>query len=637
MGAKKTEARRLHPQPLLERAGWRDLDGEWQFSYDDRASYHEPSQVRFDRAIRVPFPPESAASGIHDEGFHRVLWYRRLVKLEPEERRARLLLHFGAVDHAARVWVNGQLVVEHVGGHVPFFADVTEAIGAAGTLEIVVRAEDDPHDLAKPRGKQDWLEEPHEIWYPRTSGIWRSVWLEPVPETRIETLAWTPRLERWEIGVEAHLLGPLAPGMQLHVRLFQGSEVLSDDHYSITRPEVARWIALSDPGIDDYRNHLLWSPSNPVLIEAEVEILLAGEAKDRVKSYTALRSVGVAGNRFMLNGRPYYLKMVLDQGYWPDTLMTPPDGEALRRDVELAKALGFNGVRKHQKLEDPRWLYWCDRLGLLVWCEMPSSYRFTAIAVERLVAEWLEAIRRYSSHPCVAAWVPLNESWGVPDLPTNPAHRDYVRALFYLTKTLDPTRPVVGNDGWEHFASDIVTIHDYAANPAVLFERYATPESVLLVLERQQPGGRALTLEGFLPDQHPVVLSEFGGIAYVPGSQEGWGYSRVGSAADFLEAYTRLLQALHACRGIAGFCYTQLTDTFQEKNGLLFADRAPKADIARLAEATRGKRAAFAMDVNPEHPADEVPELLQREKKPARPRKERKERQKKERRRVQDA
>ncbi len=336
------------------------------------------------------------------------------------------------------------------------------------------------------------------------------------------------------------------------------------------------------------------------MIEAEVELWRGDERIDAVWSYTALRSFGVNGNRFMLNGRPYFLKMALDQGYWPETLMAPPDVDALRRDVELALELGFNGVRKHQKLEDPRWLFFCDLFGLLVWAEMPSPYRFSPKAVQRLVSEWTEAIRRDISHPCICAWVPLNESWGVPDLPTNPAHRDYVRSLYHLTKTLDPTRPVIGNDGWEHVATDFITIHDYASNPAVLRERYATPESSALVLERQQPGGRPLVVSGFTPNEHPLIVSEFGGIALITDRKPGWGYSRVNDTEDLVVAYEGLLRALHACRGIAGFCYTQLTDTFQEKNGLLNADRSPKAAPERFAEATRGKRKAVAMDVDPE-------------------------------------
>jgi beta-galactosidase/beta-glucuronidase len=577
------------------------LDGLWDFAFDDDARWSQPRDVTFDRQIQVPYPPESEASRIGDRGFHPVCWYRRAIDIAPAERGGRVLLHFGAVDYHAKVWANGQLVADHHGGHTPFCADLTQVAGAGQRIELVVRADDDPSNLAQPRGKQDWLEAPHQIWYPRTTGIWQSVWIEPVPTTSIHHLIWTPHLEHWQMGVEIALAGPIESGMSLRVRLSHGEQVLADDRYGITTNEVGRRIGFPDPGIDDRRNHLLWSPAHPTLIEAVVELWRGETRIDAVWSYTALRSVGVQGNRFMLNGHPFFLKMVLDQGYWADTLMAAPDVAALRGDVEHAIALGFNGVRKHQKIEDARWLFFCDVYGLLVWEEMPSPYRFTATSVQRLVGEWTEAIRRDASHPCICAWVPLNESWGVPDLPTNPAHRDYVRALYHLTKTLDPTRPVVGNDGWEHVATDLVTIHDYASNPAVLRERYATPESVEVVLRRQEPGGRAITLAEHSPEDHPVMLSEFGGIAMVAHqSEHGWGYSRARDPEALLTAYEGMLRAVHACRGIAGFCYTQLTDTFQERNGLLTASRQPKADVARIAKATRGKRKAVAMDVDPE-------------------------------------
>lgn len=599
-GVEQWLARGEHPRPPLQRTGWRSLDGEWEFTFDEQAQWKAPGEVIFERTIIVPFPPESAASGIRDTGFHPVCWYRRRVPLSQPERDERLLLHFGAVDYHAIVWANGRLVAEHVGGHTPFAPDVTEAIKGRDVLEIVVRVEDDPLDLAQPRGKQDWLEHPHDIWYPRTTGIWQPVWLEPVPSTYIARVRWTPHLEQWEIGVAVELDGAIDPGMSVRVKLHREQEIIADDRYAVIGRELARRIACADPGIDDYRNRLLWSPGRATLIEAEVELWRGPRRIDHVWSYTALRSVGVQGNRFMLNGRPYFLKMVLDQGYWPDTLLAAPSASSLRRDVELAIRLGFNGVRKHQKLEDPRWLYFCDVLGLLVWAEMPSPYRFTGPAVRRLLVEWEEAISRDISHPCICAWVPLNESWGVPDLPTNSAHQNYVRALYYLTKTLDPTRPVVGNDGWEHVATDIVTIPDYASNPAVLRERYATPESTELVLERQEPGGRPLTVGGFMPHEHPVILSEFGGIALASGDRSGWGYSRVADAEELVAAYEGLLRVLHACRGLAGFCYTQLTDTFQEQNGILTSERVPKADIARFARATQGKRKAVGMDVDPE-------------------------------------
>jgi beta-galactosidase/beta-glucuronidase len=591
-----------HPRPQLQRAQWRSLDGAWRFTYeDDGPRWAEPHEVVFDREIQVPFPPESTASGIGDQGFHDTLWYGRIVELAEHPRNQRLILHFGAVDYTAKVWVNGQLVAEHVGGSTPFSADITDAVGLDDRFEIVVRAFDDPFDLTQPRGKQDWLETPHDIWYPRTSGIWQTVWLETVPVTRIERVVWTPHLERWEMGLSIDIAGPIEPEMFVRVRLQHRDQLLADDRYAVANHEISRRISFTDPGIDDHRNELLWSPSHPTLIEVELELVQAGKTIDRAWSYTALRSVDVTGNRFALNGRPYFLKMVLDQGYWAETHLAPPSVAALRRDVELTRELGFNGVRKHQKLEDPRWLFFCDLYGLLVWAEMPSPYRFSQRAVERLITEWTEAIRRDCSHPCICAWVPLNESWGVPDLPTNPAHRDYVRTLYHLTKTLDPTRPVVGNDGWEHVATDLITIHDYASNPVVLRERYATPEAVENVLERQQPGGRPISLAGHHPGRHPVILSEFGGIALVEHTDRAaWGYSTVGSREELAIAYSGQLRVLHACRGIGGFCYTQLTDTFQEQNGLLTMAREPKLAPGLIEEATRGKRKSVAMDVDPE-------------------------------------
>jgi hypothetical protein len=593
-----------HPTPLLQRALWWSLDGAWQFAYDDSRECHL-SDVVFEKEILVPYAPESKRSGIGDTGYHPCVWYSKKLTLTSEQRPRdgeRLLLHFGAVDYGAKVWVNRQLVIEHQGGHTPFVADITEALDSAESVEIVVRAEDDPLDMAKPRGKQDWQLEPHEIWYPRTTGIWQSVWLEKVPETRIASVIWTPHADVWSIGLEVSLTGPLRAGMYLHVRLATDDIEIANDRYSVNASDIARRIALPDPGIDDYRNDLLWSPGHPQLIDASIELCEKKDDEevtvDKVSSYTAMRSVGVVGNRFMLNGRPYYLKMVLDQGYWEDSLLTATD-EELRRDVELTKQLGFNGVRKHQKIENPRWLYWCDRIGLLVWAEMPSPYRFTSTAVERLVEEWTEAIRRDYSHPCVVAWVPLNESWGVPDLPTNNAHRNYVRTLYHLTKTLDPTRPVVGNDGWEHIATDIISVHDYEADPTVLLERYRTAESALVALERVRPGGRAITLEGFELKDYPVILSEFGGIAYTTEGDQGWGYSRAKNSDEFLDLYAHLLAALHDCRGLAGFCYTQLTDTFQEKNGILDMKRQPKATLRHLAKATRGTRNPREMDVEP--------------------------------------
>jgi len=582
--------RRGYPRPQLRRAEWTSLNGPWDFALDRHAHWTAPGQVAWEGSILVPFSPETSRSGVGDTGFYDACWYRCTV--DPPELRPgeRLILHFGAVDYEATVWVQGAQAAHHIGGYTPFFADITEHVRAGRSpVEIVVRAFDDPADLAKPRGKQDWQLLPHSIWYPRTTGIWQTVWLERVPATRIKKLRWTPSLERWELDFEAKFEGERREGLRLRLRMHAGDMMLAEDTYALPSNEIHRRIALSDPGIDDYRNNLLWSPATPTLIQADVELLDPdGQVLDRAESYTALRSIAVQGDRILLNGRPYPLRLVLDQGYWPDTGITAPDDAALRRDVELARAMGFNGVRKHQKIEDPRYLYWADRLGLLVWEEMPSAYRFTRRSVERLTREWLDAIDRDYSHPCIIAWVPINESWGVPNLPDIAAERHYVQALYHLTKTLDPTRPVVGNDGWESVSTDIIGVHDYDADPDRLGRRYHADEARPRLLQRERPGGRLLVLDGHQSKaDHPIVLSEFGGIAL---QEEGiWGYSRCDSPEALARAYERLLTTVRSVEMLSGFCYTQFADTYQEANGLLHADRTPKFPLELIAAATRGR------------------------------------------------
>jgi beta-galactosidase/beta-glucuronidase len=581
-----------YPRPQLQRAEWVSLNGEWEFAFDREGRWRLPSQVAFDRTILVPYSPETPASGIGDTGFFKVCWYRKTFDTPELKGSQRLMLHFGAVDYASTVWVNGRLAARHEGGYTPFRADITELLTESQTQEIVLRAEDDPADLSKPRGKQDWQLEPHGIWYPRTTGIWQTVWLETVPGTWIESVRWTPNVERWEIGLEARITGEVRDNLRLAVKLYSGETLLADDTYAVIAGEVHRRIALSDPGIDDFRNELLWNPSTPTLIQVELRLWGGrGDLVDTAASYTALRSIGIQGDRFVLNGRPYQLRMVLDQGYWPDTGLTAPDDDALRQDVELAKAMGFNGVRKHQKIEDPRYLYWADTLGLVVWAEMPSAYRYTKDSIERLAREWIAVLDRDASHPCIIAWVPFNESWGVPDLPDSPAQRHYVQALYHLTKTVDPSRPVIGNDGWESVATDIIGIHDYDEEPERIARRYGT-EEVPRLFKRERPGGRLLLLEGKEISDQPIMLTEFGGIAFSSDVNGTWGYTRSDSAEEFARRYANLLRVVRSMPLLAGFCYTQFADTYQEVNGLLYADRTPKIPIEHIALTTRGPRSA---------------------------------------------
>src|SRR4051794_10606239 len=294
-----------HPRPQLERDGWVSLNGRWDFAIDAESAYGNPNDIVWDRQIKVPFAPECQASEVDFNGYFRACWYRRRFRAPILQKGERLILHFGAVDYEATVWVNGHLVARHQGGSTPFHCDIVEALLDDGVefQTIIVRAEDDPHDLAKPRGKQDWQLEPHSIWYARTSGIWQTVWLEQVPRSSIGYLRWTPTVERWEIGLDVRLNGLQRDGMRLAVRLLAGDTVLADDVYTVVAGEVHRRISLSDPGIDDYRNELLWTPAKPTLIHAELQLFDSdGQRIDLVRSYTALRSISIQGDRFVLNG-----------------------------------------------------------------------------------------------------------------------------------------------------------------------------------------------------------------------------------------------------------------------------------------------------------------------------------------------
>jgi len=577
-----------YPRPLLHRKSWHSLNGLWDFTLDPEHQWQQPPDVPWSQQIEVPFAPETSRSGIAFEGFCRAFWYRRRFD-RIDLAGDKLLLHFEAVDYSATVWVNGHIAQVHEGGYSPFECEISPFLTSDELQEIVVLAEDEPADLGKPRGKQDWHLKPHSIWYPRTSGIWRTVWLERVPRRYLRSLLWSPNRERWEIAMEVHVEAEPEDQLSLEVQLSSGAEILAHDTYSVNNCEVNRRVSLSDPGIDDFRNELLWSPEHPTLIGASLTLRDAlGTAIDEVESYTAIRSVGVQGDRFVLNGRPLQLQMVLDQGYWPDTGLTAPDDHALRRDVELVKAMGFNGVRKHQKVEDARYLYWADKLGLLVWGEMPSAYRYTRTSINRLIKEWLAIMERDLSHPSIIAWVPFNESWGVPDLPDSAAQRHYVQALYHVTKTIDPTRPVIGNDGWESVATDLIGIHDYDPDPARIAARYGSHDAESNLLTRERPAGRLLILGEPRVAAHPLILSEFGGIALSNDESSTWGYSRCATPEQFRERFHALIAAVRASLFLAGYCYTQFTDAYQETNGLLYADRTPKIPIREIAQANLG-------------------------------------------------
>jgi beta-galactosidase/beta-glucuronidase len=569
-----------YPRPQLKRSDWHSLDGVWHYNFDEQRSLTDDSWAG---EITVPFPPESQKSGVGDTSYHPVIWYQRRFTVPADWQGERILLHFGAVDYRARVWVNGSLVAEHEGGHTPFFADITDVL-IKGEQTVTVCAEDDPLDMSKPRGKQEWQPEPHGIWYPRTTGIWQSVWLEPVGAQRVAQIRLTPDAPNFSIDTEVTLTHTPRASLRLELRVSQGEGELVKDSWQLSEQVTRRTVYLPTKGFDELLK-LFWSPEHPNLLDVSLQLFDGDTLLDSVTSYTALRTVEARNGQFYLNGRPYFLRLALDQGYWDESLLAAPDAEALKRDVELAKAMGFNGVRKHQKIEDPRYLYWADKLGLLVWEEMPSAYHFNATSLQRLTREWLEVINRDYNHPCIMAWVCYNESWGVPNLPGDPMQQHAVAALYHLTKAHDKSRLVIGNDGWEHVVTDLLTIHDYHRDPEVLAERYGTPEASQITSTEVLEHGRILVLDSADISDEPILLTEFGGIRFHPEAKQGWGYQEVDSPEKLLKLYQAMIQAI-SNKGLAGFCYTQFADTFQEQNGLLFSDRRPKVPLEALARAT---------------------------------------------------
>jgi len=565
-----------YPQPQFEREHWLNLNGAWEFEFDDGnrglAEDWAAGGRSFSRHITVPFCFESARSGIADTSFHPWAWYRRSITIPAGWKGHRVVLHFGAVDYRAMVWINGRLAGRHEGGNVPFQFDITDLL-KPGANTVTVRAEDPPTDRYIPRGKQYWELRSASIFYTRTSGIWQTVWLEAAGDSYLLRVRTTPSLDG-TVRFDASIARP-APGLEFVAKIgYEGAEIGQTS--ARTEGPRARAIALvSDPK--------LWSPRRPRLYAVTFELRSGATVLDRVSSYFGYRSATTENGRVMLNRDPVFLKFVLDQGYWPESILTPPSDEAIQYDIRMTQAMGFNGARKHQKLEDPRYLYWADKMGFLVSSEMANAYLFDDGYVERFTREWMEAVERDYNHPSIIIWVPINESWGVPDL-SDPRQQNHLKSLYTLTRSLDSTRLVIDNEGWQHTEmTDLFALHDYARTGELLYERYKD----LGKPGQRIPGdGVAPLVPGASYNGAPFYLSEFGGIAFIPPGhevpKEAWGYSGVEKTAESAVARLRGLYQAIGRVPWAGLCYTQLTDVEQEINGLMTYERKPKFDVQAI-------------------------------------------------------
>ncbi len=565
-----------YPRPHRVRPRWLNLNGTWEFAFDDNdRGRREGWELGATMPLRivVPFSFESQMSGIGTREAHPVVWYRRVIDISADLLRERLLLHIGACDFETTVWVNGRVAGGHRGGYAPFSCEIQD-LARPGANAIVVRAEDRPV-WSQPRGKQIVGAAPFGIDYDRVTGIWQTVWLEPVPDVYIENCWSHYHGDGGELVLEVSTNREF--GGEIEALLSRdGKEIARGRSYMQERRAGRVRLAVPAPR--------LWSPASPELYDVALTLVEDERRGDSVQSYAGLREVTWRRRSLHLNGEPLYFRGVLDQGYFPGGWYTAASDDDLRRDVEMIKALGFNGARKHQKAEDPRWLYWADRLGLLVWGEMPSGRDFGDALVGDLTREWLEIVHRDRMHPSVIAWVPLNESWGVDAVERSARQQSWVRALHHLTKSADPTRPVVANDGWHFLVGDIWGIHLYIADAAELGRHL---ERVIREPTTALAPGRPAALPGVDVGDLPLMLTELGGLALRDAragdaAGAGWGYDLASTPEQLRERCRALMETVRRQPGLSGFVWTQLTDVEQEVNGLLYFDRRPKLPLEQL-------------------------------------------------------
>ncbi|MEV0384812.1 sugar-binding domain-containing protein [Nonomuraea sp. NPDC050643] len=576
-----------YPRPQMVRPDWLILNGSWQFETDAGDSGLERGlrERELSGTITVPFAPESELSGVEETDFMEAVWYRRTVTIPAAWAGRRTLLHFGAVDHDATVWVNGVEVARHRGGFSPFTADLSAVARPGEEATIVVRARD-PRQGPQARGKQSTRYDNYECLYTRTTGIWQTVWLEPVPDAHLRRPRITPDVATSSFTVVTPLSAN-RPGSSVRVTVSDGDGVAAT---ATVRADVdlAPSVRLELPA----GRVRLWEPGAGFLYDVRIELLDAGGAvTDAVDSYAGLRSIAIDGKRVLINGRPVFQRLVLDQGYYPDGLMTAPTDAALLRDIELSVAAGFNGARLHQKVFEERFLYHADRLGYLVWGEFGdwgAHDGHEQSPTASFVTQWLEVLERDVSHPSIIGWCPLNETSQVIHDRVSQLD-DVTRGMFLATKLADPTRPVIDASGYSHrvLETDVYDSHHYEQEPSVF-------AGDLSGLGKDEPYVNSADDRPIsLPYRgQPYFVSEYGGIWWNPelaGTEQdaarssSWGYGqRVRTEEEFHSRFAGLTDVLLDDPDMFGYCYTQLTDVFQEENGIYRFDRTDKLDVERV-------------------------------------------------------
>jgi len=578
--AQEAVPRPEHPRPDFERAGWLNLNGQWQFEIDNELTGDERGLATghdLQGAITVPFCPESRLSGVAHTDFMNQVWYRREFRVAREMAGQRLLLHFGAVDWHARVWVNGKLVGDHRGGYTPFACEITQQV-RPGDNEIVLCARDDTRSGVQATGKQSHERDSYGCVYTRTTGIWQTVWLEAVGPTYLADFCIVPDSDTGRVTFQGTVNGP-CDGVKLRLEALAGPRPVADDEVPARGRSTLALLEVDNPH--------LWQPGKPYLYDLDIVLEKDGKELDRVRSYFGFRKVHVDGFRVLINDKPVFQRLVLDQGFYPEGVYTAPSDEALKLDIELSMAAGFNGARLHEKVFEPRLLYWADKLGYIVWGEYPNwgVDHENPTAMGQVTLEWREVLHRDRNHPAIVGWCPLNETGSGEGTAL-------AQALLAISQSVDPTRPYLDTSGYVHLyrGTDVYDSHNYDQSPESLANTYA-----MFRATGQDPWNNNASDPRSTYRGQPYFVSEYGGTRFVEGEAggEAWGYgSPTNTVQAFIERYRGLTDALLDDPYMFGFCYTQLTDVEQEQNGIYKYDRTPKYD-PDLVKAVNEREAAY--------------------------------------------
>lgn len=559
-----------YPRPQFERQEWINLNGTWDFEFDfgksgmDRELFKAGS---LSQEITVPFCPESELSGIGHTDFINCVWYRRDISIPEEWNGKNIYLNFGAVDYAAEIFIDGILAGRHYGGSSSFSIDLSGHVEAGKIHNLVIRVEDNQRSGEQSVGKQCSTFNSAGCFYTRTTGIWQTVWMEAVDRHGLKRVTMRPDIDQCQLMVMPEFYSESDCTLEVSVK---------DNGKTVARKSVpcSNHACIVLP----LKKMKLWSPEDPFLYDVDFHVKDAGgNVLDHVKSYAGMRKIHISDGKVYLNNREYFQRLVLDQGFYPDGIWTAPSDEALRHDIELAKAAGFNGARLHQKVFEERYFYWADRLGYLTWGEGPS-YGMNVnneIAARNFLSEWLEIVVRDRNHPSLVTWTPFNETWDSQD----GTYPRFVRDIYAETKAADPTRPINDASGDDHVMTDIWSVHNYEQDGDKLKEQLALTEG-------REPYRHSYEKE-FLAvyGGQPYILDEFGGIGWMSPEERkhSWGYGNLPQTEEeFYSRLDKMVKAVASLEHIAGFCYTQLTDVEQEKNGIYKYDRTEKLDIEKV-------------------------------------------------------